>query len=237
MKKTFTLVALVAATLTTANAQVLVAGWDFQTTTTGGTAAASNPGAPLVYTANFGTGTLFLDGSNGSSTWTSLATSPQVTAFSGTAVNAGTGFSVVTTSPASLGIANSSANGFAMVFAFSMAGLSDLSVSYASQRTGTGFTGNQWAHSTDGVTFTNFGSSIVPAGSFAVITLPTVTALNNDSTVFLRYTVEGASSTAGNNRLDNIQFNAIPEPSTWALIGLGLGFALWSIRRRRSING
>lgn len=28
---------------------------------------------------------------------------------------------------------------------------------------------------------------------------------------------------------------AIPEPSTWALIGLGLGFALWSVRRRRHV--
>jgi predicted extracellular nuclease len=32
-----------------------------------------------------------------------------------------------------------------------------------------------------------------------------------------------------------IGFSAIPEPSTWALIGLGLGFALWSVRRKRHL--
>ncbi|MFZ4776526.1 MAG: PEP-CTERM sorting domain-containing protein, partial [Terrimicrobiaceae bacterium] len=211
---------------------------DFQTTTTGGTAAAVNPGAPLTYAANFGAGTIFLDGTNGSSTWTSLATNPQVTAFTGTAVNtSGTSLSTTTTSPAALALANSSANGFNIVFTFSMAGKTDLTVSYATQKSGTGFNSNQWAYSTDGSSWTNFGSTIVPAASYAVVTLPTVTALDGDSSVFLRYTVSGASAAAGNNRLDNIQLNAVPEPSTWALIGLGSAFMMWNLRRKRRIEG
>ncbi|NBQ65614.1 MAG: hypothetical protein EBT95_08835 [Verrucomicrobia bacterium] len=57
----------------TINAQSasLIAGWDFQTTTTGGTAAAASPNAPNIYQANFGSGAIYLNGSNGSSTWIS----------------------------------------------------------------------------------------------------------------------------------------------------------------------
>jgi hypothetical protein len=237
MKKSLLIIAAFALAMAGHAKATLLAGWDFQTTTNGGTAAAAAPGSPLVYSANFGTGTLYLNGTNGSSTWTSLASNPQVTSFGGTTVNtSGTSFSTTTSGASALTIANSSANGFAMTFSFSMAGFTDLTVSYASQRTATGFTGNQWAWSTDGLNFTNFGSSIVPASSYAAITLPTLNTLDGDSTVWLRYTVTGATSTSGNNRIDNIQFNAIaaiPEPHEYgiALAGL-LGVAI-VLRRRR----
>jgi len=71
----------------------LVAGWDFQTITTGGTAVAAQPNTPRVYNANFGSGTIYLDGSNGSSDWLST----QFGGFAGTAVNAGSEFSTATT--------------------------------------------------------------------------------------------------------------------------------------------
>jgi subfamily B ATP-binding cassette protein MsbA len=45
-----------------AMAQVLVAGWDFQTTTTGGTATAASPSTPKSYSANVGSGVIYLDG-------------------------------------------------------------------------------------------------------------------------------------------------------------------------------
>lgn len=238
MKKILTIIGLAAASLAGVNAAVLVAGWDFQTTTNGGTAAAASPGSPLTYVANFGAGTIYLDGTNGSSTWTSLASNPQVTSFAGSNLNtSGTSFSTVTTSPACLAIANSSANSFNIVFSFSMADRTDLTVSYATQRSGTGFNSNQWAYSTDGSSWTNFGGTIVPAASYAVVTLPTVTALDNDSTVFLRYTVSGATAAAGNNRIDNIQLNAVPEPKTWVMIGIGTSFMMWNLRRRRRVQG
>ncbi|NBT49706.1 MAG: hypothetical protein EBT07_18210, partial [Actinobacteria bacterium] len=192
----------------------LIAGWDFQTSTSGGTIVTVSPNSPLSYTANFGTGTIYLDGSNGSSTWTSLASNPEVTSFSGTAVNAGTGFSTTTTSPACLAFANSSANGKKVIFKFSMSGRKDLIISYATQRTGTGFTTHLWETSVDGSNWTPAQTMAITATSFAVTTLATISSLDNASSAYLRLTLTGATAVAGNNRLDNIQLNATAAATT-----------------------
>jgi hypothetical protein len=187
----------------------LIAGWDFQTTTTGGTIITESPDSPLSYAANFGTGTIYLDGSNGSSSWTSLVSNPEVTGFGGTAVNAGTGFSTATTSPSCLALANSSANGKKVVFKFSMSGRKDLVVSYATQSSGTtGFTAHLWETSSNGSNWITAETKTITATSFAATTLTTITSLDNASTAYLRLTLTGATSTSGNNRLDNIQLNA-----------------------------
>lgn len=228
---------------------VLVAGWDFQTTSNGGTALSAQDAAqPTTFTANLGSGTLFLDGSNGSSSWVSSATtSRELNAFAGTSVNATGGLSTTTTSPAALALVNSTANGNYAVFKFSMSGYKDLSISYATQRTSTGFTSQLWEYSTDGnsysavATISSGSTSGTIATSFAtsgILTLPTVTGLDFATDAYLRVTFSGATSTAGNNRWDNIQFNAsavpVPEPETYALMaGIGLvGFAFWRRVRR-----
>ncbi len=191
----------------------LLAGWDFQTTITGGTAAAAAPGSPTTYTANFGTGALYLNGTNGSSSWTSLASNPQLTSFAGTAVNAAIGFSTTTTSPASLVVANSSANGQSMVFKFSMTGRVQLNVSYAAQGTATGFNSHLWEYSTDGITWTTAQTiSSIPT-NFASQNLTTITALDGAASAYLRLTVSGASSATGNNRIDNVQVRAALVPT------------------------
>ena len=85
----------------------LVAGWDFQTTTNGGTATAAAPNTPKQYTANFGSGGLFLNGQNGSSDWfvpATGSTATELNAFTGTAINAGTGFSTTTSGAAALAL-------------------------------------------------------------------------------------------------------------------------------------
>jgi hypothetical protein len=113
---------------------------------------------------------------------------------------------------------------------------SGLSLSFASQRTGTGFNSNQLSYSTDGVNFTNFGSAYTPASSFAVaganvvqsFDLSGVSALSGVSTVYLRITFSGGttSSAAGNNRIDNLivsgNVQAVPEPASMAVLGLGV---------------
>ncbi|MFM8217194.1 MAG: hypothetical protein ACKN82_21470, partial [Pirellula sp.] len=65
----------------------LVAGWDFQTTDNGGTAVLGAPNTPKQFVANFGSGTLFLNGQNGASDWVSAASNTELNGFSGTAVN------------------------------------------------------------------------------------------------------------------------------------------------------
>ncbi|MFM7181846.1 MAG: beta strand repeat-containing protein [Verrucomicrobiales bacterium] len=192
----------------------LIAGWDFQTTTTGGTAAAAAPGSPTTYTANLGEGTIYMNGTNGASTWTSLASNSQVTSFTGTAVNAAAGFSIVTTATSCLAIANSSANNQRIVFKFSMSGRADLMVSYATRRTNTGFNSHLWEYSTNGTTWTTAGTiGSIPTADFESKSLATITALDRAPIAYLRLTVSGASTATGNNRLDNIQIRAANAPA------------------------
>lgn len=109
---------------------------------------------------------------------------------------------------ASLSLRNNLMNGNYIQFEFSMEGFENLIISYWTQKTSTGFNNNQWSWSSDGVNFTNFGALINPAltpGS--VITLET-SALNLSQTAYLRYTLNGATSATGNNRIDNVQIQA-----------------------------
>jgi hypothetical protein len=100
-------------------------------------------------------------------------------------------------------------NGAYVQFEFSMTGYENLVVSYATRGTSTGFETHTWSWSTDGETFTDFQTiSGRREGTFTTQTLNPVPELNEAATAFLRVTVDGATSANGNNRLDNIQFNA-----------------------------
>ena len=226
----------VAQTLTVTDAPALIAGWDFQTTATGGTAIAAAPATPQVYTANVGSGSLYLDGSNGSSSWfvpSSGNTNTELNGFAGTAINATGGLSSTTTSPAALALvggASNAANGKRAVFRFTMTGRANLNVSYATQRSDTGFTSQTWEYSIDGETWSPLATVISGStagtitASFAtsgIIALPAITALDNVPTAYLRLTVDGASASSGNNRIDNVQLVAsayTPADSTAPVI-------------------
>jgi hypothetical protein len=195
----------------TVNAQTLIAGWDFQTTTTGGTAVLAAPNTPKVFNSNFGSGTIYFDGTNNSSNWFVGATNSELSAFTGTAVNAGAGFSTTTTSPACLAILGGSANvanGKFGVFSFSMTGYINLEISYASQRTTTGFNTHIWEYSTNGTTWSLLNTVTTIPSSFGIISLPTTTGLDGAATAYLRFSATGATASSGNNRLDNIQLKA-----------------------------
>ncbi|WP_297510896.1 YDG domain-containing protein, partial [Flavobacterium sp.] len=188
--------------------QTLLAGWDFQTTTNGGTAVVASPNTPTAYVANVGSGNLFLNGTNGSSTW-SQAT--ELSAFAGTATNAASGMSTTTTSPASLALlggTSNAANGKSIVFRINMSGYKDLVVSYATQRTSTGFTTHTWETSTNGTSWTSLQTISSLPSSFGAQTLSNTSNLDNVTTAFIRLTVSGSTGTSQNNRLDNIRFNA-----------------------------
>jgi hypothetical protein len=200
---------------------------------------AVSPNTPKQITANFGSGGLFLNGQNGSSDWFMPATGSTATelnAFSGTAINAGTGFSTTTTGAAALALINQTANGKSAVFRFSMAGFQELVVSYASQRTNSGFTSQTWSYSTDGVNWTDHQTVSNLPLAFATQTLGAITGLDGATDAYLRLTLAGASSGTGNNRFDNIQFNAtaVPEPTSMLLAGsVALGGVFLRLRRKR----
>ena len=202
----------VARTLTVTDAPSLIAGWDFQTMTNGGTAAATN-NAPLLYQANFGSGSLHLNGAHGSSIWiSSTNSSNQVTGFGGTTLNAAAGFSTSTASPSALALlpgASNAANGNSVVFKAEMTGRKDLSVSYATRGTSSGFTTQTWSVSTNASNWTEVSVQTGRTNTnFTAITLPVITNVNGASNVFLRMTVTGATSSSGNNRIDNVQLIA-----------------------------
>ena len=212
----------------------MIAQWDFQTTTNGGTAILAAPATQKLFVANFGSGSLYLDGSNGSSNFFEPATgttSTEINGFGGTTLNATGSMSTVTTGIAALAVVGGAAsvpagtfgaNGKAMVFKFSMSGLSNLAVSYAVQRTASGFTVQQWDYSTDGTNWFNAATVGAFPASFAVSSFSLASGLNNAATAYMRVTFTGATSATGNNRMDNFQFNAdaIPAPGAAALIGL-----------------
>jgi len=198
--------------ITPAGAPSLIAGWDFQTTTTGGTAAAAASNSPTIYNANFGSGAIYLNGSNGSSTWITATTGNEVSAFGGTTSNAAAGFSTTTSGASALALlggTSQSANGKRMVLSFSMVNRSNLSFSYAVQRTSAGFSTNSWEWSTTGTNWTPVGSITNIPTSFGVVGFSKISNLDGASNAFLRVTFNGATNNSGNNRLDNIQIQAV----------------------------
>lgn len=224
----------------------LIAAWDFQTIATGGTSITNAPNTPRVINANFGSGTIYLDGSNGSSSWVTNTTGNELTAFGGSTVNTSNGLSSVTTGSSGLALVNTNANGKYVTLGFSMTGFQGLSLTYTTQRTSTGFTNQLWEFSTDGSNWSlvgNVGTGTV-SGTIAtayntsgVIGFYGITGLDNASTAYLRLTVSGASAAAGNNRLDNIQLNAtvVPEPATFSLMLFGvLGLRRFMGRQKSS---
>lgn len=173
----------------------VVAYWNFNSLSIATASAPGSGGVPLTIAANQGSGTLSLEN------WTGL-----VDDFGGTTLNRLSG------DPAeeSLSLVSTSGSGNGsriQISGLDLSNLINVQVSLATQRTTTGFNNNQWAYSADGASFTNFGSSINPSTSFAIVSAGT-SGLDGESSGFLRYTLNGASGTSQNNRIDNLQITA-----------------------------
>lgn len=226
----------------------VVAYWNFNSftaNTTGGQLGVLNSVAPAQ-----GTGTLTIGGTPTVTynTNTSGAPNGTVGSFVGSTVNglsgeiAGGALAIIGNTGAAGAV---STNGGWVQFAISMTGLEGLSVSFATRRSGTGFDSNQLSWSTDGVSFTDFGSTWAPpdGNPFAAVSrdLSSLTVLNNAASVFVRFTFNGATSGGGNNRIDNVQFNASPlviplPPAAWAGLSTMAGVVGFvAIRRRRHL--
>lgn len=166
------------------------------------------------------------DGTIGSSASLSFSGDTGLVVFGGTVTGLpspdpdGTGRGVA------LAIQNGTAavnNGSFLEFSLNLTGLESLGMSFAGQRTNTGFDSILVSYSTDGgVNFTELApntiallesgmgtTSAVPA-SIRSVDFSGITSLNGAADARFRFTFGGGSttSTAGNNRFDNWQFTA-----------------------------
>lgn len=197
----------------------LVAYWSFNQLSISSAGAPGTGTVPTSINATTGTGTISL------TNWTGT-----VDDFGGTTLNAlGTN-----TAEEALSLIGQAGNNSFITVVVSMSGLEDLVVTYAHRGTSTGFNAGGWSYSTDGIAFTPLVGGPLPtrSTSFSVVTadFSSITAIDGASSVTLKYTLSGASDSGSNNRIDNLQINAIPEPSMALLGSLGI---LGAFRRRR----
>jgi len=179
--------------------------------------------------------------------------SPEIGSGSASAFHAGS--ATVWSTPAGNGStksfsANTWATGDYFQFVVSSIGYSGLSVSFDQMGSNTGPKDFGLAYSTDGTTFTQFGTySLINGGWSAgtpVVTtsysfdLSSITALNNTSAVYFRLidisttSINGGTVAAGGTgRVDNFAVTTVPEPSAMAIVG-GFGLlGLFMAARRR----
>ena len=175
-------------------ALTVLAYWNFNALNISTASAPGSGGVPLTISADSGAGTLSLAGFTGT-----------VDDFAGTTVNNYLG-AVAGKSLSLIGPAGNDSH--LQISGLDFTGYTNPAVTMATQDSGAGYDTNQWSYSVDGAAFNNAGSVISPAGSYSVRTSGTIPALDGTPSAWLRYTVAGASSALGNNRIDNVQVTA-----------------------------
>jgi len=186
--------------------QEIVTAWTFDGLT-GNNTGASGTEKVIASNTEWGAGTLYADGTNGSDDLNN-GESPEINAFAGNVLND------PRTTPAAtqaVAIAGTTANGKSVVFKFSMSGYQNLQLSYAQRGTATGHNSEQWSYSTDGVNFTTMSTitgTNVTTFTLREVDFTSATALNDAATVYIKLTVDGCTSGSGNNRIDNVVFRA-----------------------------
>ena len=228
MKK-YVLALLLGALVAPVQAQSVLASWNFNTATISGTAATFGP-----ISANVGTGSASGGHASSLTVWSSPAGNGSAKSFS----------------------SDHWAVGDYYQFSTSTVGVSGVSVAWDQTGSGTGPKDFTFQYSTNGSIFADFANysvllngapntawsatgSVNPAFSFS-LDLSSITALNNQTTVYFRLTDRttvslngGTVASGGTDRVDNFVVTVIPEPSTYALLIGAAAFGVIAVRRNR----
>ncbi len=195
-----------------------VAYWNFNSLSIATASTPGTGGVPASIPASQGAGTLSLAGYLGT-----------VDDFAGSTINALSGDAAEESLSLIAGgtVAPFPGNGSYLELQLNLADYADPIVTFATRGTGTGFSLGLWSYSVAGGPFNNVGpNTATTTTTFALapaVDLSSINAVDGQANVRLRYTVSGATSSAGNNRLDNLLVSAtrtsdtvVPLASTFA---------------------
>ncbi len=169
--------------------------WDFNTGA--GTVANSKWLSPVAATSSI-TGT------------TLTHTFTKTEDFGGSTLDA-TGFT--STAGASFSVVDFINNNQSLILNAPTTNYENISFTYATRGTSTGFTTHTIDYTTDGTNYTN-STTITGRNattfSLQTINFSTITAANNNANFKIRITISGGTNTAGNNRFDNFRITGTP---------------------------
>ncbi len=209
MKKIFTQMkwaflfvsALFMVQMSSAQQRTTIAGWTFPAVPSSST---------IILSADCGNGTIYGDGTNGSSRWTKSSGSSTAGIYFGNAgVAPTTGVCEETAATKSFQTVGNAYNDSSIVFVVSTKNFVNVGLTFNERGSSAGFTTQTWAHSTNGVTFTTdtvlTGLNSGTTSSFANnINISFSNTADDKDTLYIKVTFSGASGT-GNNRMDNFR--------------------------------